>query len=200
MRSDTVNGSERRMYVLNKRKEILLCFVLMFTVSLCGCGSGRSRGNTEGKKEIGNAEAKEEKEAGMPRFYFGVEGAELKVFSAIDYTKLEQVTKDVENAKTYRGDDIEKVEGVYLTDVLKFVGASEYSSVMLTSFTGETIEYTSEMIEDPDTLLVFMINGDTLWGDKGVLGAEGKEMVHVLALGFPEDLWLWQLKEMTVNP
>lgn len=168
------------MCMLNRKKAILFCLVLALMVSLCGCG----------KKE----------EAGMPRFYVGVEGAELKVFSAVDYTELEQVTTEAENAKTYRGDDIKNVEGVYLSDVLEFVGASEYSSVTLKSFTGETAEYTPEMIEDSKTLLVFVINGDTLWGDKGLSGAEGKEMVHVLALNYPADLWLWQLEKITINP
>ena len=74
------------MCMLNRKKAILFCLVLALMVSLCGCG----------KKE----------EAGMPRFYVGVEGAELKVFSAVDYTELEQVTTEAENAKTYRGDDI----------------------------------------------------------------------------------------------
>jgi len=153
----------------------------VLVVSLCGCGATEEGG-------------------GMPRFYIGVEGAELSVFTASDYDDLEKVVMEPEGAKTYRGDDIKKVEGVYLSDVLEFAGAEEYSSVTLISHTGETVEYTPEMIDDPVTLLIFEINGDTLWGDKGLAGAEGVEMVQVLAFNYPSDKWLWQLDEIKINP
>ena len=166
---------------MNKRKSAIICIILVLVMSLCGCGIVKE-------------------EDGMPRFYFGVEGAELSVFTAVDYNKLGKVVIEPEGAKTYRGDNIKKVEGVYLSEVLEFVGAEEYSSVTLTSLTGDAVEYTPEMIDDPGTLLVFEINGDTLWGDEGLAGAEGVEMVQVLAFNYLADKWLWQLDEIKINP
>jgi hypothetical protein len=160
---------------------MLICIVFVLVMSLCGCGMVKE-------------------EAGMPRFYFGVEGANLLVFDGGDYDKIKKVVVEPEGAKTYRGDDIKKVKGIYFSKVLEYVGAGEYSSVTLTSHTGDTVEYTHEIINDSGTLLVFEINDDTLWGDKGLAGAEGVEMVEVLALNYPADMWLWQLDKITINP
>ena len=67
------------------------------------------------------------------------------------------------------------------------------SSITLTSRDGASIEYSSEVIEEPATLLVFEVNGRTQWEN-------GIEIVQVVAGNQPEELWLWNLKTLTVNP
>ena len=131
------------------------------------------------------------RETELPRSCFGVEGAGIGVFSSFDYAKLDEVSITVE--KPQDGDASEELRGVYLKDVLDYLSVSEYSSITLTSRGGSSIEYAPEIIEDPATILVFEVNGRTKWEN-------GIEIVQVVAGNQPEDMWLWNLKTLTVNP
>lgn len=132
-------------------------------------------------------------EEGLPRWYFGVEGAEIKVFSTFDYAKLDKTNITVERQQADGSTATEDLRGVYLKDVLDYLNVSEYSSITLTSRGGSSIEYTPEIIEDPATILVFEVNGRTEWED-------GIEIVQVVAGNQPEDMWIRNLKTLTVNP
>jgi hypothetical protein len=129
------------------------------------------------------------RETELPRWSFGVEGAEIEVFSSFDYAKLDEVSITVE--KPQDGDASEELRGVYLKDVLDYLDVSEYSSITLTSRGGSTIEYAPEVIEDPATILVFEVDGRTKWEN-------GIEIVQVVCAS--SDMWLWNLKTLTVNP
>ena len=132
-------------------------------------------------------------EEGLPRWYFGVEGAETKVFSTFDYGKLKETNITVERPGTDKVIVTEKMTGVHLKDVLDYLDISEYSSITLTSKDGSFVEYPHSVVEDPDTLLVFKVNGKTEWD-------EVTEIVQVVAKNQPEDMWLWNLATLTVNP
>lgn len=129
------------------------------------------------------------RETELPRWSFGVEGAGKEVFSSFDYAKLDEVSITVE--KPQDGDTSEKLRGVYLKDVLDYLDVSEYSSITLTSRGGSSIEYAPEIIEDPATILVFEVNGRTKWEN-------GIEIVQVICEN--SDMWLSNLKTLTVNP
>ncbi len=132
-------------------------------------------------------------EPALPRWSFGVEGAQLKVFSSFDYAKLDEANITVEKSQADGSITSEELCGVYLKDVLDYLDVSEYSSITLTSRNGSSIQYLPEIIEDPATLLVFEMNGRTQWEN-------GIEIVQVVAGSRPEDMWLWNVKTLTVNP
>lgn len=151
----------------SRRSRLLICTVLLIPMLLCACG----------------------RETELPRWSFGVEGAEIEVFSSFDYAKLDEVSITVE--KPQDGDTSEELRGVYLKDVLDYLDVSEYSSITLTSRGGSSIEYAPEIIEDPSTILVFEVDGRTKWEN-------GIEIVQVVCAS--SDMWLWNLKTLTVNP
>ena len=151
----------------SRRSRLLICTVLLIPMLLCACG----------------------RETELPRWSFGVEGAEIEVFSSFDYAKLDEVSITVE--KPQDGDTSEELRGVYLKDVLDYLDVSEYSSITLTSRGGSSIDYAPEIIEDPSTILVFEVDGRTKWEN-------GIEIVQVVCAN--SDMWLWNLKTLTVNP
>lgn len=151
----------------SRRSRLLICTVLLIPMLLCACG----------------------RETELPRWSFGVEGAEIEVFSSFDYAKLDEVSITVE--KPQDGDASKELRGVYLKDVLDYLDVSEYSSITLTSRGGSSIEYAPEVIEDPATILVFEVDGRTKWEN-------GIEIVQVVCAN--SDMWLWNLKTLTVNP
>ncbi len=151
----------------SRRSRLLICTVLLIPMLLCACG----------------------RETELPRWSFGVEGAEIEVFSSFDYAKLDEVSITVE--KPQDGGASEELRGVYLKDVLDYLDVSEYSSITLTSRGGSSIDYAPEIIEDPSTILVFEVDGRTKWEN-------GIEIVQVVCAS--SDMWLWNLKTLTVNP
>ena len=151
----------------SRRSRLLICTVLLIPMLLCACG----------------------RETELPRWSFGVEGAEIEVFSSFDYAKLDEVSITVE--KPQDGGASEELRGVYLKDVLDYLDVSEYSSITLTSRGGSSIDYAPEIIEDPSTILVFEVDGRTKWEN-------GIEIVQVVCAD--SDMWLWNLKTLTVNP
>ena len=138
----------------SRRSRLLICTVLLIPMLLCACG----------------------RETELPRWSFGVEGAEIEVFSSFDYAKLDEVSITVE--KPQDGDTSEELRGVYLKDVLDYLDVSEYSSITLTSHGGSSIEYAPEIIEDPSTILVFEVDGRTKW-ENGIEIAGGLCIRHV---------------------
>lgn len=151
----------------SRRSRLLICTVLLIPMLLCACG----------------------RETELPRWSFGVEGAEIEVFSSFDYAKLDEVSITVE--KPQDGGASEELRGVYLKDVLDYLDVSEYSSITLTSRGGSSIEYAPEIIEDPSTILVFEVDGRTKWEN-------GIEIVQVVCAD--SNMRLWNLKTLTVNP
>jgi len=129
------------------------------------------------------------RETELPRWSFGVEGAEIEVFSSFDYAKLDEVSITVE--KPQDGGASEELRGVYLKDVLDYLDVSEYSSITLTSRGSSSIDYAPEIIEDPSTILVFEVDGRTKWEN-------GIEIVQVVCAD--SNMRLWNLKTLTVNP
>lgn len=151
----------------SRRSRLLICTVLLIPMLLCACG----------------------RETELPRWSFGVEGAEIEVFSSFDYAKLDEVSITVE--KPQDGGASEELRGVYLKDVLDYLDVSEYSSITLTSRGGSSIDYAPEIIKDPATILVFEVDGRTKWEN-------GIEIVQVVCAD--SNMRLWNLKTLTVNP
>jgi len=151
----------------SRRSRLLICTVLLIPMLLCACG----------------------RETELPRWSFGVEGAEIEVFSSFDYAKLDEVSITVE--KPQDGGASEELRGVYLKDVLDYLDVSEYSSITLTSRGGSSIDYAPEIIEDPSTILVLEVDGRTKWEN-------GIEIVQVVCAD--SNMRLWNLKTLTVNP
>jgi len=132
-------------------------------------------------------------EKGLPRWYFGVEGAELKVFSTFDTAKMKEVSMTVEREHADGNTVTEEMTGIPMKEILNFLGVSSYSSVTVTSKTGSQEEYLPDIMEDSATLLVYEVNGKSVWDDSS-------ETVQVIAGKLPEDRWLWNLKTLKINP
>lgn len=132
-------------------------------------------------------------EKGLPRWYFGVEGAELKVFSTFDTAKMKEVSMTVEREHADGNTVTEEMTGIPMKEILNFLGISSYSSVTVTSKTGSQEEYLPDIMEDSATLLVYEVNGKSVWDDSS-------ETVQVIAGKLPEDRWLWNIKTLKINP
>ncbi len=132
-------------------------------------------------------------EKGLPRWYFGVEGAELKVFSTFDTAKMKEVSMTVEREHADGNTVTEEMTGIPMKEILNFLEVTSYSSVTVISKTGSQQEYPADIMEDPTTLLVYEVNGKSVWDDSS-------ETVQVIAGKLPEDRWLWNLKTLKINP
>ena len=132
-------------------------------------------------------------EKGLPRWSFGVEGAKLKVFSTFDTAKMKEVSMTVEREHADGNTVTEEMTGIPMKEILNFLGISSYSSVTVTSKTGSQEEYLPDIMEDSATLLVYEVNGKSVWDDSS-------ETVQVIAGKLPEDRWLWNIKTLKINP
>lgn len=128
-----------------------------------------------------------------PKWVIGVEGTDAAVFSSIDYNKLEEMSVTVERQQPDGSIIEETLQGVYLKDVLDYLGITEYSSVTLNSRDDFTVEYSPAIVDDITTILVVNVDGEEVWED-------GFAVIQVTAGNQPEDMWLWGLKTLTVNP
>lgn len=132
-------------------------------------------------------------EKGLPRWYFGVEGAKLKVFSTFDTARMKEVSMTVEREHADGNTVTEEMTGIPMKEILNFLEVTSYSSVTVISKTGSQQEYPADIMEDPTTLLVYEVNGKSVWDDSS-------ETVQVIAGKLPEDRWLWNIKTLKINP
>ncbi|NLB50228.1 MAG: hypothetical protein GX809_01405 [Clostridiaceae bacterium] len=140
---------------------------------------------------MGACQSKDE-ETGLPRWSFGVEGADIKVFSTFDTAKMKKVSMKVERIEdgTLVTDE---VTGIPMKEILDFLGVSSYSSVTVISKTGSEENYLPDILEDPGTLLVDEVNGKSVWD-------ETTETVQLISGKLPEARWIWHVKTLKVNP
>lgn len=132
-------------------------------------------------------------EKGLPRWSFGVEGAKLKVFSTFDTARMKEVSMTVERGDADGNTVTEEMTGIPMKEILNFLEVTSYSSVTVISKTGSQQEYPADIMEDPTTLLVYEVNGKSVWDDSS-------ETVQVIAGKLPEDRWLWNIKTLKINP
>jgi hypothetical protein len=126
-----------------------------------------------------------------PKWIIGVEGAEKAVFSSLDYAKLSEVTITIEKEPQNVGASEDKWEGVYLKDVVDYLGVKEYTSITLTSSDDISVEYTPDIVNDPLTVLRTSVNGKDLKFEDGY--------VQAVAGNFPDSMWVKNLSRITVN-
>lgn len=120
-----------------------------------------------------------------------VEGAEKTEFSSADYAKLDTVSVDAV-LKTKDGSETEQAwEGVPLKDVLEAVGVENYSSVTLEASDGYAKDYTPDVVNDVQTILGTVVNGEALTADEGY--------VEAVAASQPGNMWIKMLVKIKVN-
>lgn len=120
-----------------KRGFLILFVLLLFTTILCSCGDVIVE----------------------PKWIIGVKGADAAVFSSLDYVKLHEVTITIEKEQQDGSILEETWEGVYIKDVLDYLGITDYSSITLASSDDFSVEYTPDIINDSLTILATSVNG-----------------------------------------
>lgn len=153
----------------SKKSILLFCAILVLTVLACSCGDVIVE----------------------PKWIIGVKGADEAVFSSLDYAKLSEVTITVEKEQQDGSILEETWEGVYLKDVLDYLGIKEYSSITLTSSEGFSIEYTPDIANDSLTIIATNVNGRDIKHEDGY--------VQAVAGNQPENMWIKQLSKISVN-
>lgn len=153
------------------RKKWFLIFIvlLLFTTILCSCGDVIVE----------------------PKWIIGVKGADAAVFSSLDYAKLHEVTITVEDEQQ-DGSVLEEIwEGVYLKDVLDYLGITDYSTITLTSSNDFSVEYTPDIINDSLTILATNVNGKEIKHEDGY--------IKVIAGNQPENMWVESPAKIYIN-
>lgn len=153
----------------NKKGFLILSALLLVTTILCSCGDVIVE----------------------PIWVIGVKGADAAVFSSLDYAKLHEAAVTIEKEQEDGAILEETWKGVYLKDVLDYLGVKEYSSITLTSSDDFSIEYTPEIINDSLTILGTNLNGRDIKYEDGY--------VQAVAGNHPEDMWVKKLSGITVN-
>ncbi len=155
---------------MNRRQFSLSAIILLLlTICLCSCGDVIVE----------------------PKWIIGVKGADTSYFSSIEYSKLREVTiiveKELQDGTTLK----ETWEGVYLKDVLDYLGVTEYSSITLSSTDDYSIEYSPDIINDSLTILGTNVNGRDIKHEDGY--------VQAVAGNQSENMWVGKLSKMSIN-
>ena len=127
-----------------------------------------------------------------PKWVIGVKGGSAAVFSSLDYGELQEVRVTTETTLPDGGVAEETWQGVYLRDVLNYLGATAYASVTLTAADGTTCAYSPALINAPAVILAVKRDGRELED-------QGLSYIQVIAVGQEQNLWLDQLDSITVN-
>ena len=152
-----------------KRGFLILFVLLLFPSILCSCGDVIVE----------------------PKWIIGVKGADAAVFSSLDYVKLHEVTITIETEQQDGSILEETWEGVYIKDVLDYLGITDYSSITLASSDDFSVEYTPDITNDSLTILGTNLNGRDIKYEDGY--------VQAVAGNHPEDMWVKKLSGITVN-
>lgn len=152
-----------------KRGFLILFVLLLFTTILCSCGDVIVE----------------------PKWIIGVKGADAAVFSSLDYVKLHEVTITIEKEQQDGSILEETWEGVYIKDVLDYLGITDYSSITLASSDDFSVEYTPDIITDSLTILGTSVNGKEMKHEDGY--------IKIIAGNQPENMWVESPAKISVN-
>ena len=120
-----------------------------------------------------------------------VEGAEKDAFTSVDYAALDMVKVDAV-LKTKDGSETNQSwEGVLLKDVLAALGVKDYSSVTMEASDGYAKDYTPDMVNDQNTILGTVLDGESLGEQDG--------FVQAVAGSHPGNMWIKSLVKIKVN-
>lgn len=155
--------------MFTKKSILIFSILLLLTVLFCSCGDVIVE----------------------PKWIIGVEGTDAAVFSSFDYAKLSEVIMTVKKEQQDGSILEETWEGVYLKDVLDYLGVAEYTSVTLSSSDDYEIEYSPDIINDSLTILATNVNGRDIKHEDGY--------VQVVAGNQQENMWIKQISKISVN-
>ncbi|MGI6071566.1 MAG: molybdopterin-dependent oxidoreductase [Lachnospiraceae bacterium] len=156
---------------MSRKANLLILFLLLFfTTTLCSCDDVIVD----------------------PIWVIGVKGVDAPVFSSLDYGELRKVTVTIGKKQQDNSTPEETWEGVYLKDVLDYLGVAEgYSSITITSSDGFSVEYTPDIINDSLTVLATKVNGRDLEYEDGY--------TKIIAGNQPEDIWVDSPAKISIN-
>jgi hypothetical protein len=120
-----------------------------------------------------------------------VEGAAKAEFTNADYDALGKVTIDVVQKKKDGSETSQKWEGALLKDVVAALGVADYTSLTLTASDDYTKDYTPDIVNDANTIIGTVCNGEALGSDGG--------WVEAVAGGQRSNMWIKDLIKITVN-
>jgi DMSO/TMAO reductase YedYZ molybdopterin-dependent catalytic subunit len=88
-----------------------------------------------------------------------------KLFSSVDAVALSRITMEA-TLRNSRGEESTNIyTGVRLTDVLKAVGVSDFSSLTITASDDFSVSYSKDLALADDTLIAWEIDGEILTYD-----------------------------------
>ena len=120
-----------------------------------------------------------------------VQGATKAAFTSEDYAKLNQVSIDTV-LKTKDGTTTEETwQGVQFKDVLEVLGVDKYTSVTLEASDGYAKDYTPDIVNDDQTILGTVVNGEALTQEDGYVCA--------VPASQPGNMRVKMLAKITVN-
>jgi len=155
--------------MFTKKSILIFSLLLLLTVLFCSCGDVIVE----------------------PKWIIGVKGADTAVFSSLDYAKLREVIITVEREQQDGSILEETWKGVYLKDVLDYLGVTEYSSITLTSSDDFSREYTPDIINDTLTIFGTNVNGKDLEYEAGY--------IYAIPGNQSESIWVKKLSKIIVN-
>jgi hypothetical protein len=120
-----------------------------------------------------------------------IEGANKDAFTSDDYAKLDQITIETV-LKTKDGTATDETwQGVHLNDVLDELGVKEYASITLEASDGYAKDYTPDIVNDDQTILGTVVNGETLTQEDG--------FVYAVPASQPGNMRVKMLAKITVH-
>ncbi len=152
-----------------KRGLSALCVLLLSTILLYSCGDVIVE----------------------PKWTIGVKGADVAVFSSLDYAKLHEVTITTEREQQDNSIMEETWKGVYMKDVLDYLEITDYSSITIVSSDDSSVEYMPDIINDSLTILATGLNGKDIAHEDGY--------TKIIAGNQPEDMWIERPAKISVN-
>ncbi len=155
---------------MQSKKIFIMIFALLFLTALfCSCGDVIVE----------------------PNWVVGIKGADARVFSSLDYVKLNEVTVTVESTSQDGSAAKETWKGVRFKDILDYLGVKEYSSITLVSSDDYSVEYTPDVVNDSLTILGTNLNGKDIKHEDGYIEA--------VAANQPDSMRVKKLSKITVN-
>ena len=139
------------------KKVLIVLFAVLVLATLAACQQGGGEATPAPTQE---ATAEPTAAAGED-WSVAVTGAEKEAFTKADYDTLEETTFDATKKKKDGSETTNSYTGVLITDVLEFLGATDYETITITASDGYSADITKDMLGEK-AILASEIDGEPL--------------------------------------
>ena len=141
------------------KRLLIVLFAVLMIVTLAACQPTGNEATT-----APSAEATVAPTAAAGDWTVAVTGAEKQAFTKADYDTLNEVTFEATKKKKDGSETTNEYTGVRITDVLDFLGVTNYDTITLTASDGYSADITKDMLDDK-AILAAKIDGKALEAD-----------------------------------